>query len=444
MEYKTVGNLKIPQNLSPEKQAVIDEIASRYAAKNREINKDNLKNMGRIALGSLVSGASFHPILNIPYVGTGLGGAMYDAGQAIVEGDKLGDIAKRAGRGFAIGETVGAVPYVGKGVNKLSGGKIGSALDSAAQKVAANPAVQKAYDALMSDVKAFNPNKQTVYHGSPYDFEKFSNEAIGTGEGAQAHGYGHYAALDKNVAESNYADRLGSLYYKNDFIGNRTQQDLLLKEIIDNGYNNTLTKYKQTLENLSEIEKKYKQGSANFNEIKNLKNDAQHRINIIENIDTSKIKRGKGQVYKLSIPKDDVMLREDLFYKEQNPQVQNAIKKLYEENWENYPYNSDLTQILYTDNTKAKYGQNAAYKEGRSIYDALTKMTGSEQEASKLLNKYGIKGISYNGGIDGEARVIFNPDDIDIVRKYYNQPNLKDIYNKFINSGTFAGAITNP
>lgn len=93
MEYKTVGNLKIPQNLSPEKQAVIDEIASRYAAKNREINKDNLKNMGRIALGSLVSGASFHPILNIPYVGTGLGGAMYDAGQAIVEGDKLGDIA---------------------------------------------------------------------------------------------------------------------------------------------------------------------------------------------------------------------------------------------------------------------------------------------------------------------------------------------------------------
>ena len=44
MEYKTVGNLKIPQNLSPEKQAIVDAIARNYAAKNREINKDNLKN----------------------------------------------------------------------------------------------------------------------------------------------------------------------------------------------------------------------------------------------------------------------------------------------------------------------------------------------------------------------------------------------------------------
>lgn len=98
MEYKTYNNIKIPQNLSPEQQAVVDEIAKNYAAKNREIEADNLKNMGRIALGSILSGASMHPIFNIPYVGTGLGGAMYDAGQAIVEGDKLGDIAKSGAR----------------------------------------------------------------------------------------------------------------------------------------------------------------------------------------------------------------------------------------------------------------------------------------------------------------------------------------------------------
>jgi hypothetical protein len=119
------------------------------------------------------------------------------------------------------------------------------------------------------------------------------------------------------------------------------------------------------------------------------------------------------------------------------------LKKLYEENWENYPYNSDLTQILYTDNTKAKYGQNAAYKEGRSIYDALTKMTGSEKEASKLLNDYGIKGISYNGGIDGEARVIFNPDDIVIGRKYYNQPNLYQQLTGKQNTGALVDALFN-
>lgn len=56
----------------------------------------------------------------------------------------------------------------------------------------------------MTDIRAFDPNKQTAYHGSPYDFSKFSNEAIGTGEGAQAHGLGHYTALDKNVADTRY------------------------------------------------------------------------------------------------------------------------------------------------------------------------------------------------------------------------------------------------
>lgn len=156
MEYKTVGNIKIPQNLSPEKQALVDEIARNYIKQDKIIKTDHMNNMARIALGSLVSGASFHPILNIPYVGTGLGGAMYDAGQAIVEGDKGSDIAKRAGRGFAIGETVGAVPYVGKAASKTKAGQaVGKVLDDAAEKFAQT----KAYDALMQE---FNPVQRVV------------------------------------------------------------------------------------------------------------------------------------------------------------------------------------------------------------------------------------------------------------------------------------------
>ena len=52
------------------------------------------------------------------------------------------------------------------------------------------------------------------------------------------------------------------------------------------------------------------------------------------------------------------------------------------------------------------------------------------QFAGKLLDDYGIKGISYNGGIDGEANVVFNPDDIDIIPYYDNPTSLKE---KFIN-----------
>jgi hypothetical protein len=40
----------------------------------------------------------------------------------------------------------------------------------------------------------------TAYHGSPHDFDKFSMDKIGTGEGAQAYGYGLYFADNPKVA----------------------------------------------------------------------------------------------------------------------------------------------------------------------------------------------------------------------------------------------------
>jgi len=51
-----------------------------------------------------------------------------------------------------------------------------------------------------------------AYHGSPYDFDRFSTEQIGTGEGAQAYGQGLYFAGNEKVAQgykgsTNYADK---------------------------------------------------------------------------------------------------------------------------------------------------------------------------------------------------------------------------------------------
>ena len=420
---RDMGVLKVPENISPDKKAAIGEIIERYNARNKEINRQHLGSMGRIALGSLVSGASFHPILNIPYVGTGLGGAMYDAGQAIVEGDKLGDIAKRAGRGFAIGETVGAVPYVGKGVNKLSGGKIGNALDSAAQKVAANPAVQKAYDVLMTDIKAFNPNKQTVYHGSPYDFNKFSNEAIGTGEGAQAHGYGHYTALNKDIAEG-YRKRLSAIS-NNEKIQNKLSSDLK---------NNRIPQLKDNEEKelFEYIANKIDPSSFNEEHLSNYwfkdletpeaKDFAKNLLGNLKNNTT------QGQTYKLSIPKDDVMLREDLPFSEQPKAVQDALKKLAND-YKEIGYGDLLDSIGYDE-------------KGDSFYRLYSRLAGNGENAARELSDRGIKGISYNGGIDGEARVIFNPDDIDIVRKFYNQPEAIDYLNKMKpNSGAIVDAF---
>lgn len=48
---------------------------------------------------------------------------------------------------------------------------------------------------------------QTAYHGTPHLFEKFSTDHIGTGEGAQAFGWGLYFAGKKEIAE-HYRDML--------------------------------------------------------------------------------------------------------------------------------------------------------------------------------------------------------------------------------------------
>ena len=47
----------------------------------------------------------------------------------------------------------------------------------------------------------------TLWHGSPHDFDRFSMDKIGTGEGAQAYGHGLYFAENRGVAEG-YRDTL--------------------------------------------------------------------------------------------------------------------------------------------------------------------------------------------------------------------------------------------
>lgn len=52
------------------------------------------------------------------------------------------------------------------------------------------------------------PLRSAAWHGSPYTFDRFSIDKIGTGEGAQAYGYGLYFAGKKEVA-AYYKDVLG-------------------------------------------------------------------------------------------------------------------------------------------------------------------------------------------------------------------------------------------
>ena len=339
-------------------------------------------------------------------------------------------------------------------------------------------------------------NTQTAWHGSPYKFDRFSNEAIGTGEGAQAHGYGHYTAKDKGVADE-YRRRLTKEVnegaYPISYEGKLIDYDTTEGKIIDNIVNN---KYQYALDDYSQAKDEYLYQLQHSieNPVKNLEflsEQAKERLPIAQNINPANISEYKGQLYKLSIPKDDVMLREGATFAEQPIKVQNAIREMIKENPELSEFIDTRTSDELFDLTEKAIG-----KQGKNImkdifqaelsgdenkiinawdkYNAFEQKNGitsdvfnpdivygylnnykrdgvddvgkifanqhsntnlykyleDEKNFNKILYDKGIKGISYNGGIDGEANVIFNPDDIDIIPYYDNPTSLKD---KFIN-----------
>lgn len=119
--------------------------------------------------GALSSALDFVPVL-----GDVSGGE--DAFQAFRSGDNVGGAV-------ALGATaLGLVPGVGDFASKA----VRSAADGAG-------------GAARKGIRAF--------HGSPHDFDKFSLDKIGTGEGAQAYGHGLYFAESEGVAKS-YRDQL--------------------------------------------------------------------------------------------------------------------------------------------------------------------------------------------------------------------------------------------
>lgn len=407
--------------------------------------------LGRFATQGIAKGLT-------PYVGRKIAQNMAQGiGSGVAGGGVAGGLeAGLNDRNIAIGGLQGAT------VGGLLGGLGGYGLGKVAQKL----------------------NTQTAWHGSPYKFDKFSNEAIGTGEGAQAHGYGHYVAKNKDIADR-YRRELTGDDYKNEkyFYNNKLVDDRDKKAILSTIYQNGKDKVVDIRQKNID---RYK-----YNQDEYLKKIEE--LNWIKSLDENKIGRqtDKGQLYKLSIPKDDVMLREGATFAEQPIKVQNAIREMIKENPELSEFIDTRTSDELFDLTEKAIG-----KQGKNImkdifqaellgdenkimnawdrYNAFEQKNGitsdifnpdivygylnnykrdgvddvgkifANQHSNTNLYKYledeknfnkrlydkGIKGISYNGGIDGEANVIFNPDDIDIIPYYDNPTSFKE---KFIN-----------
>ena len=184
--------------------------------------------------------------------------------------------------------------------------------------------------------------EQLGYHGSPYHFDRFTLSHIGSGEGAQAHGWGLYFALSRAVAEG-YRKRLELNAIQEREITYKGRPFSEFREALDRELHE-LAEAKLTVGEQYEqqylLEQKIRAVSAFVDAGENgvynsyacgdITQDTYEWFTkeILPDIETE----GPGKVYTVEIPDDDVLLREEFSLSSQPKKVQDALRKIFEEN----------------------------------------------------------------------------------------------------------------
>lgn len=329
----------------------------------------------------------------------------------------------------------------------------------------------KSYDGELQEIIVFEPTQiksvynrgtfdennanvyfQAVYHGSPHVFDKFALSAIGTGEGAQAHGWGLYFAGNKETAER-YREKLSRgiprpddvlIYDGKEYLpGDKSIMREALDYVNDRGSKDKAARVLAKLKDDSEFYAKFWKDNEKY--AAENKKSAEHYaelLRIVEGLDPKKFTFKKGKLYEVEIPENDVLLNEDKTFSEQPEKVKNAVLALAEDN-EILP---ELTTQEGRDNMTGRgiyesIARHFAYlgtDQGGTAPIEILNRTEYAKAASLELNKHGIKGISYDGHLDGECFVIFDDKAVDILNLYYQEAagRMRGKFNELTNTIT--------
>lgn len=293
------------------------------------------------------------------------------------------------------------------------------------------------YPQFKADMEEADALFQPAYHGTPHNVDKFTTEKIGTGEGAQAYGYGLYFAGDKKVAE----------FYRNKLAPSNTANDLntqvayiklgeksLSEFDIDpydipkfagsgdtQGFREYAKKKADDWNALAHDETyqfpKYAQEKANaWNDVLNTKGEL---------VDTS-----KGNLYKVDLkPEEDELLIWGKPLRNQSNNVQNIIPEI------RVKLGDDFVEMI-----EDKLNLDLEDMSGYELHGVLKKyaeetplIDGSHSNIAKdvadYLHSLGIRGIKYEDGMSrGTATpnynyVIFHNDDVEIIGHNYKMLN---------------------
>jgi hypothetical protein len=254
----------------------------------------------------------------------------------------------------------------------------------------------------------------TVYHGSGNKFDKFDHSHMGEGEGAQAHGWGTYVAVDSATSEA-YAKQMGGgnqvLMNGNDVTDvarslvydPQSHVAYLISMLKSYGDGN---KVREHILGSIEEEKAYIDF---FKDSAEHKSGYEHSVAELEKLEkalelydsnTWSIEERKSQLYTVEIPEDNGSnyLYETGYTDSQIEKIADACEK----------EGIDFLEVA------AMASELSDKRDGARLYKSLAKVLGSDKDASEFLSRAGFAGIKYNGRVDGECFVIFNENDAKI------------------------------
>ncbi|MSX01584.1 MAG: hypothetical protein F2813_00310 [Actinobacteria bacterium] len=254
---------------------------------------------------------------------------------------------------------------------------------------------------------------QPAYHGTPHLFDKFSTDHIGTGEGAQAFGWGLYFASSKAVSQW-YRDELAgkSMTFKkdNETIGrNEFEQRLsVAARVAAKGWDMPLADANlQAVTIASSIAEALKDGDSladmavfarKSDWLPSVKDMWQASLAEAQSWEAKK----PGRLFEVEVPDDGDLLDWNAPLSDQPPAVLAKLRAAIE----SAPWRDDILadmdvssvdELIVALEDEGMSGENSF----GFIYNGLSDITGSDEALSKALREAGIPGHRY---LDGNSR----------------------------------------
>jgi hypothetical protein len=303
---------------------------------------------------------------------------------------------------------------------------------------------------------------QGAYHGTPYrGIERMSLEKIGTGEGAQAYGWGIYSAEARGTAES-YREMLSEpsqiksfsfgdiTLFRNGEVVNYSPRTTKTRDIVRAALIENILIDEHPLRDAYEADGI--EGAKRFvrekiqREIDTLIEDngidseyAKEGVPVLQGILKS-VNRGfifrmenpTGQLYRMEVPESDVLLDWDKPLSEQPEKVKDALKRAGDSMPDDEAH-ARMAEWLYG------IFEDGKDIEGSALYTALESLAADDEtsydsaegemkaarSASLFLDSFGIPGLQYWDGASrtrGEGThnfVVWNEDAMEIMETYH-------------------------